>query len=1337
MALVITLILLSVTLVMAIAFLAISRRERSSVTTQTDATTSRLAADAALSKAESEIIANLMGNSTNNNPYNFGLLVSTNYINPVGLGGSLNPTNVNYDYLVNGNPLSSDSFLTNVANLFLDPRPPVYIQTNSLGSNDFRFYLDLNRNDVFDDSGRVPFTYFSGATLTTNGTTFATGDPQWIGILTRPDTSHGPDNFFVSRYAFAAIPVGNAMDLNYIHNQAKSQSLATADDFFRNESVGTWEINLAAFLADLNTNQWGQIVGSGPGAPAGSATWYQYYRPFGLANAGHAFEDARSLLLWRYGNNYSSLATLQAVMGNGNGYSTYANGRIDLYDLGLWMTNASLPFITLPTSGNSSPWLGSDNANHFFDLTADLFDSSKSSANFVTRLQNADAGIDTYDRYTFYRLLSQLGTDSEPERDKMDVNYINVTNGDVVVNMQTNFVPWTNSLAFFTNAADRLLRAYSAQWFKENPSNYLATYYGFVGYNYYYTNSAGIIYTNNPQGLGASHLTNYFGLPNVLGITNDGVLSFGLGNIPVLVSNKFVYASSVNRLLQLAANIYDATTNSFYPSVFKPIFEQDFSYNVFITGYTNISAVADAGDAQLRLPYDLRNLRGDFSTTYFAPLIDPLVNAYINVYGVPWIIGAKKGFPNFNEFSMNNVVQSTRKLQIKRRDWSMPPVFDYTNVLYVLSVGSSMGIEFWNSYYTNYPDRADIFIRENLSVGITNEVGGPLYGNSFTVFTNITYDPAAGNPWPGSGSWPSGSLQNNYTNGSPSPFSFAFQTTNLMVLTNAAFQFSPENFVNAGLGVWQTNDTSLPVLPDIGLIITNHIQSFILDNGHVIDYVQFDGPNSSRDLAAEIQTTGITADYTNMWSTARPNGTPIGIVNQILASKAGMPVDQTYWRNNIQDSEIDGFYVFMNGTPQNAQNALPIPLTTRGDKKAFNDYLTNLVHQVPFTPTVTVWDYTTWQANDPLVHNLAIDLSFSETDILPPTGISRTFKPKDGYWKGTENIGKLNTRYQPWGRIYKPSDLVGDQNAYNLSYKDPMTYTSDFWDFPTNKFPSIGWLGRVHRGTPWQTVYLKATDILVETNSSGGTGVIGLNVGVPTWTNWVGEADAFDAVNSAPGQDRILFDLFTTAPNDNATRGQLSVNVEAGNTNDPAAGLAAWSALFSGMAVPTTLTNTYDIINPAGVDTFNSALWQMVTNINYTRAHFTNTDGTVGVFEHVGDIFAVPLLTEHSPFLHNAYLSGLITTPDTQINDELYEWLPQQAMSLLRVSKAPRYVIYCYGQTLKPAQNGLVTGSQFFGMCTNYVPVAETAIRAVVRVDDANTPHPHIVVESYNVLPPD
>ncbi len=105
----------------------------------------------------------------------------------------------------------------------------------------------------------------------------------------------------------------------------------------------------------------------------------------------------------------------------------------------------------------------------------------------------------------------------------------------------------------------------------------------------------------------------------------------------------------------------------------------------------------------------------------------------------------------------------------------------------------------------------------------------------------------------------------------------------------------------------------------------------------------------------------------------------------------------------------------------------------------------------------------------------------------------------------------------------------------------------------------------------------------------------------------------------------------------------------------------------------------------------------------------------------------------------------------------MYEWLPQQAMSLLRVSDSPRYVIYSYGQTLKPAPNGISTASgAFFGMVTNYQVVAEAATRAVVRfngtrVDNVvvtndgpgitkwivapSVTNNNAVIEQFNVLP--
>jgi hypothetical protein len=75
---------------------------------------------------------------------------------------------------------------------------------------------------------------------------------------------------------------------------------------------------------------------------------------------------------------------------------------------------------------------------------------------------------------------------------------------------------------------------------------------------------------------------------------------------------------------------------------------------------------------------------------------------------------------------------------------------------------------------------------------------------------------------------------------------------------------------------------------------------------------------------------------------------------------------------------------------------------------------------------------------------------------------------------------------------------------------------------------------RVHRGTPWQTVYFKS--------SAEPMG---------DWQKWSG--GLFPQI-SHPTNDWLLADIFTTALNDNAARGLLSVN----QTN-----LAAWSAVLS------------------------------------------------------------------------------------------------------------------------------------------------------------------------------
>ena len=79
-----------------------------------------------------------------------------------------------------------------------------------------------------------------------------------------------------------------------------------ATDFLRDQGVGTWEINLAAFLADLNTNLW---PGSG-GYTDGFIAHPYLYCHLRSTTRVHAFDDAGSLLRYRYATNWANLASV-------------------------------------------------------------------------------------------------------------------------------------------------------------------------------------------------------------------------------------------------------------------------------------------------------------------------------------------------------------------------------------------------------------------------------------------------------------------------------------------------------------------------------------------------------------------------------------------------------------------------------------------------------------------------------------------------------------------------------------------------------------------------------------------------------------------------------------------------------------------------------------------------------------------------------------------------------------------------------------------------------------------------------------------------------------------
>ncbi len=1285
-ALIVTVIMLSVIAFMAIAFLVLSQREKGSVTTTTDQTIATLAAENALESAQAELVATMLAFT---NQYGNDLRVSTNYVNsfgfdadqlsqmPGGDGGQLDPsrrswqTNVSFTY-PDGTPVvpGSEDFVQVVANLFYNPRPPVVITNRArANSGDFRFYLDLNRNGRYETNGFIPVVSPNGNFYSladgreipprwqdaTNAIRQSfVGDPEWIGVLERPDQPHSSTNRFVSRYAWIALPASKTLDLNAVHNQTKMLN-PQSDGFLRNMGVSSFELNLAGFLADLNTNLWnlGTKTGYEP-TPADypPSVAYLYRTNLNQQSQGAAFLDATALTRFRYNQTYNNLRSVNTLFGQTIGGTAFQMDGIDGYANGPFLASTTFPDPATDNDGARTrfAWPGSETPNHYY-TPQDFFDATKTSLDFSNRLASAGSKTNSYDRYTFYRMLSQLGTDSDPEPPgKMNLNYDNLVQKNPVTGVvsATNFYPWT-ATAFFTNAADRLLKQATATWLQTNRGWFMATYA-----------------TNAP---------------------------FGISRIPVKVGTNFVYTSGTHRMLQLAANIWEATTNRVdnglaFPTVFQPILRKD-GMDVYITGYFEVDR-----NPRFNRPVDLRDTNSiaaipDIGTPFTSQATE------VNAYGVPWVIGVRKGLPNFNEFAFQSVLQVTRKLQITRRSLTADVSTYQTNQMYILGISNTLAAEVWNSYRSNYTRPVDIMVANYLSLVLTNSEGKKWQLPQDPFFVSGSTNLAT---W-GGGRF----VVPLYTNiNFPLPSIYRHATKELS--TNLSLPFE------RGVGF---------PLPQWGVAATNRLQLIMRDRatGRILDYVQLSGLDNVRDINGEMMLM-VDADrapgFNSLWDTNR-----VGNSTSISAPQYGLlwqtqialgqidPRNTVDWRNygyqpagQTKQWAIDNFRGFFKLGPLYFQNI---------------EDNTNLVQEVPFSPSLRLSRYCTWQANDPLVHYTQADMRYyASTNELRRESLTDVPVPV------LENIAKVNNRYDPWGG---KSTADPGQNPYNTAVKDPLVRSSDDWDFPTNKLPNIGWLGRVHRGTPWQTVYLKSA-----------------TVNDLDWRRWSGNFDYVDAAAIAPVSDRLIFDLFTTAFSDTSSRGQLSVNQS---------GLAAWSAVFSGVLGVTNAMKDSDVRTLAlwgGSPTYRpqlvepnssytpttanplSPLAAIVNDINLARA--TNRSG-LGVFTNLGDVLSAPALTDRSPFLNQSSS----VQREKGLTDAAYERLPQQVLGLLKVGE-PRFVIYGYGQTLRPAVNSVIASGPFAGVCTNYQIAAETAIRAVVRVEGAPD-KPRTVVESYNPLPPD
>lgn len=1246
-ALIITLIMLSVITIMAVAFLSLSRRERFAVQGAMEQTDAHLAAEAAQQRALSEIVALIKANT---NWLAADLLVSRNLINPAGfLPGISHPTNVNYDFVNGGGPLDQDNLLQNITNLWIDARLPVFINTNKAGVPpgplDFRFYVDLNRNGRFETNGFfIPFGE-NRQNIPNANPEFHVGDPEWLALFERPTLNHSSSNRAFGRYAYLVQPIGKALDLNFIHNDGRRfMDTNTANNFdsgfHRNQGFGTWEINLAAFLATINTNLW-------PVDPSVPQPYRYITNATPTRNSGTAFWDATDLLRYRY-NGLDRLYPAQFLLPSAV-WTNFLEDQIDGY-----ANSPVAPFgQPLPEPPNeplasrddyTRSWPGSCSTpvTHFYtphDLVRVPATYPFRDTGFWERVSYLTRSNSSYARHTFYRMVDQLGTDSAPEPQWAEVRKLRDKIGA------------TNAWDFPAEPIGRFNLNYDNVYDPDYPAAPLVQPLGDVRQKFF-TNLANVLIRSQ--------------------------FDFGITNIPLYPTNW--YTPEVHRLLQVAANILDATSplpNGF-PSVFRPNVGPD---------PNNPSGYAIVG-------FEFDNEK------------QSLVNSLrTNVFGIPMVIGARKGIPNFNEYVVQTTALGARKIEVTR---DTPASRSYTtNQMFVLGISNFFGLEAWNSYTnslnTNFPALSDVTMEIGIVADLVvtnNETPSPLFFSNrvvFTVLTNI--------------------LTANWEGFRPSGPDGGFKVpiyTNVMLLTNSAYKTLPRaDFYPIGFNNFDEG-AGFPA-PEWTYSMSNRLTYILHSGNQVLDFVYLDRLTNTVNLSqlfigpsrVSTEPTGVAGSWnTNRLGGATAKTIPtLGILKQLTISVGDETLGDTDWRSfafsrpaNV-NVDIGKFRAFLGLPPR-----YPFPASTNNDLK----------YQAPFSPARRVVQTINWQVNDPLVHHMVEHM----TDRDPTNNITTVYvRPFDQPVPFPTNLSILNQRYRPWnGNPAKnPSE---DPLATHLGVKDPGVFKSDDWDFPTNKLPSIGWLGRVHRGTPWQTVYMKA-DVASEA----------------AWRENVWDP----LLKSHPTNDWQLIDMFTVAVHPNASRGQLSIN----QTNE-----AAWAAVLGGVFTLTNQTLVDPEIAKAGMRTNlgnaviepgSPQLRAIVDGINRTR---TNMQGQV--FRRLGDILQVPELSVQftnalqqpvnimSPYLDltkdpNDYVYG--------INDAAYERIPQQILSLLRVGD-PRYVIYAFGQSLKPADRSIMTGGPYFGVCTNYQITGEVVTRTVVRLE-GEMRSPRAVIEAFNVVPID
>jgi hypothetical protein len=276
-----------------------------------------------------------------------------------------------------------------------------------------------------------------------------------------------------------------------------------------------------------------------------------------------------------------------------------------------------------------------------------------------------------------------------------------------------------------------------------------------------------------------------------------------------------------------------------------------------------------------------------------------------------------------------------------------------------------------------------------------------------------------------------------------------------------------------------------------------------------------------------------------------------------------------------------------------------------------------------------MWQTISWQANDPLVHYHLDDL-WAAGDSNLQYVVTIPYKQVLDPWLSA-NLGHLNVRYKPWGReTFSQPDYV-DPNDIEISVKDPWMLSSDYWQFPITAFPLVKELGQIHRGTPWQTLYLKSK--------------------VAPMAGWARQTGAAFTPQTHPTNDWKLVSILAALFNTNAPDSQLWIN----ETNE-----AAWHGVLDGTFV---LANEQDQIGNLICMEYlmlsnSPQASNLVAGIAEQRSAFPNAQ-----FPTLGDVLSTPALSCASPWISWNDPSFLFFEC---LDDTAYEAIPAHILPLLK-----------------------------------------------------------------------